>query len=79
MVNDIHIERAIKGDPTLLHDALGLAIEELESIKKEVCTDMDDALATKALPGSLQKIETMRRRAGEGKSIFIEGDGDLGN
>ena len=75
--NDIHVERAAKGDPTLLHDALGLAIEELESIKSEVCKEMDDSLSTKSQPGSLQKIETMRKRASEGKSIFIDGDSTL--
>lgn len=72
---NLHVARAAAGDPTLLHDSLGVAIDELTDIRREVIAVMDAAPPTKAKAGSFAKVEEMRRRAEAGQSIFIDGDG----
>lgn len=71
---DIYVRRAADGDPTLLHDALGVAIDVLTDIRRDVLEHMDDTEPTKAKPGSAAKVEEMRRRAESGRGIFNEDD-----
>lgn len=71
---NLHVQRAASGDPTLLHDSLGVAIDELTEIRREVIAVMDAAEPTRAKPGSYAKVEEMRRRAESGQSIFIDDD-----
>lgn len=71
---NLHVQRAAAGDPTLLHDSLGVAIDELTEIRREVIAVMDAAEPTRAKPGSYAKVEEMRRRAEVGQSIFIDED-----
>ena len=71
---NLHVQRAAAGDPTLLHDSLGVAIDELTEIRREVIAVMDAAEPTRAKPGSYAKVEEMRRRAESGQSIFINDD-----
>jgi hypothetical protein len=71
---NLHVARAAAGDPTLLHDSLGVAIDELTDIRREVIAVMDAAPPTSARPGSFAKVEEMRRRAESGQSIFIDKD-----
>jgi hypothetical protein len=71
---NLHVQRAAAGDPTLLHDSLGVAIDELTEIRREVIAVMDAAEPTRAKPGSFAKVEEMRRRAESGQSIFVDKD-----
>jgi len=71
---NIYVERAAAGDPTLLHDALGVAIDTLTDIRTEVVNEMESTEATRAKPGSAAKVFEMQRRAQAGKSIFNKSD-----
>lgn len=74
--NSIYHARAAAGDPSLLHDALCVTIDELIEIRSEIQEHMDGALPTAARPGSKDKVEELRRRAERGDSLFVDGDAD---
>ena len=67
---NIYVERAAAGDPTLLHDQLGVAIDVLTELKDEVVGHMEKTKPCRGKPGSAAKVEEMRRRAERGESIF---------
>jgi len=75
--NTIYHARAAAGDPSLLHDAVCVTIDELVEIRDEIQQYMDDAAApTSAAPGTAGKVEELRRRAERGESLFVDGDTD---
>lgn len=69
-----YAERAAAGDPTLLHDQLGVAIDVLTDLRAEVVEHMDETTPCRGKPGSAAKVEAMRRRAEAGQSIFNDDD-----
>ena len=71
---NVYVERAASGDPTLLHDALGAAIDTLAGIRAEVSDHMDQTRPCRGKPGSAAKVEEMARRAAAGHSIFNSSD-----
>lgn len=75
---NIYAARAAAGDPTLLHDQLGVAIDVLTDLRDEVVQHMDQTLPCRGKPGSAAKVEAMRRRAEAGQSIFNEDDRQRG-
>lgn len=74
LVGDDYQERLERGDRSILADSVALAIDELVGVRDEILDRMDQAPPTSAKPGSLAKVEEMRRRAERGESLFIRGD-----
>lgn len=74
--NTSYHARAAAGDPTLLHDAICVTIDELVEIRDEIQAHMDSAEPTTAAPGTKDKVEELRRRYERGDSLFIDGDAD---
>jgi hypothetical protein len=75
--NTIYHARAAAGDPSILHDAITVTIDELVEIRDEIQQHMDAAAApTSAAPGTTDKVEELRRRAERGESLFVDGDAD---
>jgi hypothetical protein len=72
--NDNYNQRAEQRDRTILHDALVVAIDEYTDVLRELQAMMDSATPTKALPGTMGKVEVMEARARAGFSIFIDDD-----
>lgn len=60
----------------VVHDALVLAIEEYQSVLDEVQRVMATDQASRTRPGSMDRVEEMRRRASEGLDLFQMGDRD---
>lgn len=69
-----YAERAAAGDPTLLHDQLGVAIDVLSDLRSEVIEHMEETTPCRGKPGSAAKVEAMRLRAEAGQSIFSDKD-----
>lgn len=74
--SSIYHSRAAAGDPTILHDAICVTIDELVEIRDEIQAHMDAAPPTTATPGTKDKIEELARRAERGESLFVDGDAD---
>lgn len=74
--NSIYHARAAAGDPSLLHDAITVTVDELLAIRDEVIAHMDAAAPTAASPGTREKVEELARRAERGDSLFVDGDAD---
>jgi hypothetical protein len=74
LFNQAYNQRAANNDRTILYDALTLAMDEFAEVREEVQRIMDGATPTKAMPGSRDKVETMKSRAADGRSIFVDGD-----
>ena len=72
--NTIYHARAAAGDPSILHDAITVTIDELVEIRDEIQQHMDGAEPTTAVPGSASKVAELRRRAERGDSLFVDGD-----
>lgn len=66
--------RARRWDRTLVYDACGVAMDELESVRAEVFAVMESCRPTKHLPGTTDKVDAMERRAKSGYSLFIDAD-----
>lgn len=71
--------RAASGDRTLLYDALGLARDEIDTMREEIQKKMDSAPGTRHPPGSTGKVAEMFARAEAGFSIFIDDDAPAGS
>lgn len=69
------VDRAARGCKTLLYDAVTAAREELDILRSEIETEMDEAPeACPHPPGSGLKVETMRQRYWDGNSLFCPHD-----
>lgn len=75
--NDNYNQRAEQRDRTILHDALVVAIDEYTDVLRELQSVMDSATPTKAMPGTMGKVEVMEARARAGFSIFIDDDAKI--
>jgi hypothetical protein len=69
--------RALAGDRTILLDAIGFAAGELESVRQQIETDMDDAAPVAAAPGSPEKVAALALRVERFQSLFVAGDTDI--
>jgi hypothetical protein len=75
--NSTYHVRAAAGDPSLLHDAITVTIDELVEIRDEIQQHMDATPArTTARPGSKDKLDELARRAERGESLFVAGDAE---
>jgi hypothetical protein len=75
--NTIYHARAAAGDPSILHDAICVTIDEMVEVRDQIQQHMDAAAApTSAAPGTPDKVEELRRRAERGESLFVAGDAD---
>lgn len=75
--NSIYHARASAGDPSILHDAITVTIDELVEIRDEIQQHMDAAPEpTAARPGTKEKVAELRRRAERGESLWAKGDAD---
>ena len=69
-----YAERVQAGDPSILHDALALALDQTTDLMAKVQAHMDDAPPTDHPPGSPGKVQAMVTRSDQGRSLFIPGD-----
>ena len=69
--------RALAGDRTILLDAIGFAAGELEAVRLQIETDMDDAPPVAAAPGSPEKVAALALRVERFQSLFVAGDTDI--
>lgn len=75
LLGETYQARASRGDKTLLHDCLTVAIDSLSAIREEVDAAIANVAPTDAQPGSAEKLAEMVRRAERGESLFVDGDG----
>ena len=68
--------RALAGDRTILLDAIGFAAGELEAVRVQIETDMEDAAPVAAAPGSPEKVAALALRVERFQSLFVAGDTD---
>lgn len=61
LAGDCYVEAALAGDPRILLDAIVESICELQGVGREIEVVVQPA-ATKALPGTAEKVEEMRKR-----------------
>lgn len=69
--------RALAGDRTILLDAIGFAAGELEAVRLQIETDMEDAAPVAAAPGSPEKVAALALRVERFQSLFVAGDTDI--
>ena len=75
LAGETYQARASRGDKTLLHDCLTVAIEALTAIREDVGAAIESVDPTEAQPGTPEKVAEMVRRAERGESLFVDGDG----
>ena len=66
--------RLEKGDRTVVYDFVTTAIDELETVRSSIQSEMDSAPPTDHAPGDHAKVAVMRQRADDGFSLFQPGD-----
>lgn len=71
---DDYAERLQRGDRTIVLDAVALAADQLEDLRRDILDEMDSGEPTRLPPGHPQKVELMRSRAEDGLSLFQRGD-----
>lgn len=74
VAGDCYAERLAAGDPSLLHDTLGVAADQIADLRTQISIWMDSAPPCPHPPGSADKVQAMVDRAALGHSLFIAGD-----
>lgn len=74
---DCYTQRLAAGDPSVLHDALGVAADHILALRAEIGAWMDDVQPTDDQPGSPGKLQTMVDRAAVGRSLFCDRDAKI--
>lgn len=63
-------ERVVRGDRTVFHDWLTMALFDLQGITREVERDMEDTPPTNHQPGTPGKMAVLSHRVAIGKAVF---------